>query len=211
MNVIRQFLSFLLLMGLIGFPVSCSNSSKSQSLINSDFNYDEYIPASTDVVISRTQYYNQLQGFWLGQCIANWTGLVTEMDKIGNIGEIKTGDFYTRNDWGKPDQPSIWGEGVPSELSPTINFVFVDEDSIWGADDDTDIEYMYHHLLLSCKTSILTPEQIKDGWLKHIKSEEENYLWVSNQKAYDLMKEGILPPATSLPENNSESEMIDAQ
>ena len=27
------------------------------------------------------------------------TGLVTEMDKIGNIGEIKTGAFYTRDDW----------------------------------------------------------------------------------------------------------------
>jgi hypothetical protein len=38
--------------------------------------------------ISRDQYYDQLYGFWLGQNIANWTGLVTEMDKIGNIGEM---------------------------------------------------------------------------------------------------------------------------
>lgn len=58
------------------------------------------------IFISRDVYKDQLYGFWLGQCIANWTGLVTEMDKIGNIGEIKTGDFYTRNDWGEPDQPS---------------------------------------------------------------------------------------------------------
>ena len=53
------------------------------------------------ISISRDQYYDQLYGFWLGQCIANWTGLVTEMDKIGNIGEIRTGPFYTRHDWGK--------------------------------------------------------------------------------------------------------------
>ena len=51
------------------------------------------------ISISRDTYKDQLHGFWLGQCIANWTGLVTEMDKIGNIGDIKTGDFYTREDW----------------------------------------------------------------------------------------------------------------
>jgi len=161
--------------------------------------------------ISRDTYKDQLYGFWLGQCIANWTGLVTEMDKIGNIGEIKTGDFYTREDWGKPDQPSIWGEGVPSDLSPIIDFVFADPDEIWGADDDTDIEYMYQHLLYTYKSSLLTPEQIRDGWLAHIKPEEENYLWVSNQKAFDLMKTGVLPPETGSPENNEHFEMIDAQ
>nr|WP_321412957.1 ADP-ribosylglycohydrolase family protein [uncultured Allomuricauda sp.] len=165
----------------------------------------------TYITISRDDYYNQLYGFWLGQCIANWTGLVTEMDKIGNIGEIKTGDFYTREDWGQPDQPSIWGEGVPSELSATIDFVFKDTTETWGSDDDTDIEYMYQHLLHENKTSMLTPEQIRDGWLKYIKSDEENYLWVSNQRAFDLMKEGILPPETGNPENNEHYEMIDAQ
>ena len=161
--------------------------------------------------ISRDKYYNQLYGFWLGQCIANWTGLVTEMDKIGNIGDIKTGDFYTRKDWGKPDQPSIWGEGMPSDLSPTIDFVFKDTDEIWGADDDTDIEYMYQHLLYTSDVSILSPQQIRDGWLKHIKPEEENFLWVSNQRAFDLMKEGVLPPKTGSPNNNEHFEMIDAQ
>ena len=163
------------------------------------------------ISISRDKYYNQLYGFWLGQCIANWTGLVTEMDKIGNIGEIKTGDFYTRENWGKPDQPSIWGQGIPSDLSPTIDFVFRDPNEIWGADDDTDIEYMYQHLLLTNETSILTPQQIRNGWIKHIKQEEENFLWVSNQKAFDLMSQGVLPPETGSPKNNEHFEMIDAQ
>ncbi|MDH3795828.1 MAG: ADP-ribosylglycohydrolase family protein, partial [Flavobacteriaceae bacterium] len=125
-----------------------------------------------NIVISREKYYDQLYGFWLGQCIANWTGLVTEMDKIGNIGDIKTGEFYTREDWGKPDQPSIWGEGKPSDISPTIDFVFKNPDEIWGADDDTDIEYMYQHLLYNNKSSLLSPEQIRNGWLKHIIAEE---------------------------------------
>lgn len=173
--------------------------------------YNIYFSRPDDNIISREKYFDRFQGFWLGECIANWTGLVTEMDKIGNIGEIKTGEFYTRDDWGKPDKPSIWGNGTPSALSPTIEFVLKGTDEIWGADDDTDIEYMYQHLMYENKTPILTPQMIKDGWLKHVIPEEENYLWVSNQKAFDLMHEGYLPPSTGRKENNSESDMIDAQ
>ena len=161
-------------------------------------------------IISIPEYKDQLKGFWLGQCIANMTGLVTEMDKIGNIGEIKTGKFYTSNDWGKLDEPNIFSPNQISEYSETIDFVF-EQDGLWPADDDTDIEYMYQDLLLKNKTSFLTPTQIRSGWIKHIKIEEENFLWVSNQKAFDLMKEGVLPPETSDPNLNEHYEMIDAQ
>ena len=161
-------------------------------------------------IISIPEYKDQLKGFWLGQCIANMTGLVTEMDKIGNIGEIKTGKFYTSNDWGKLDEPNIFSPNQISEYSETIDFVF-EQDGVWPADDDTDIEYMYQDLLLKNKTSFLTPTQIRSGWIKHIKIEEENFLWVSNQKAFDLMLEGVLPPETSDPNLNEHYEMIDAQ
>jgi|TARA_B110000263_G_scaffold246391_1_gene257377 hypothetical protein len=180
-----------------------------KSISDQTTNRDEYVSNQNDIIISRADYFNKLEGFWLAQCIANMTGLVTEMDKIGNIGEIKTGNFYTREDWGKPDIPSIFNS-EPSNLSPTIDFVF-EQDGLWPADDDTDIEYMYQELLIKNKTSFLTGEQIKEGWIKHIRSEEENFLWVSNQKAFDLMKEGIIPPETSNPKNNPEYEMIDAQ
>ncbi|NDV61953.1 sulfatase-like hydrolase/transferase [Puniceicoccales bacterium CK1056] len=166
--------------------------------------------AEPNLVVSRSAYAEKLEGFWLGQCIANWTGLVTEMDKIGDAGEYRTGAFYTRDDWGKPDLPSIWSD-KPSELSPVIGFVFRGEDEIWGADDDTDIEYMYQHLLDTNEVSILTAEQIRDGWLKHIRKEEENFLWVSNERAFNLMQEGVLPPHTSDPAINAEYAMIDAQ
>jgi len=49
---------------------------------------------ATVTTISRDSYRDQLYGFWLGQCIANWTGLVTEMYKNG--GEGPHGGFYTR-------------------------------------------------------------------------------------------------------------------
>lgn len=200
----------ILLIGLLAL-FSCAPRRHPEAIINPDFAYKDLHVDVDHVKISRSEYANKLYGFWLGQCIANWTGLVTEMDKVGNIGEVKTGAFYTRNDWGKPDQPSIWGQGVPSNLSPTIDFVFRGQGEVWGADDDTDIEYLYQHLLFTEKTSILTPKQIQTGWLKHIKTEEENFLWVSNQKAFDLMKAGMLSPETGRPENNEHHAMIDAQ
>lgn len=178
--------------------------------------YLPYVSKATDQVISRAEYANKLYGFWLAQCIANWTGLVTEMDKVGNIGATKTGKFYTREDWGTPDLPNIWND-KPSDLSPTIDFVFRGESEIWGADDDTDIEYLYQHLLFTNQTSRLTGKQIQEGWLKHMKHEEENYLWVANQRALELMLDGVVPPATSDPLIAKDTvydnyyEMIDAQ
>ena len=158
--------------------------------------------------IDKKEYLDKLEGFWLGQSIANWTGLITEMDKIGNIGQIKTGKFYTRHNWGGKDETNIWS----SETSNNeINFVFREKGEIWGSDDDTDIEYMYQELLFQSNQTILSPQDIRDGWLKHIKNEEENFLWVSNQKAFDLMNEGLLPPKTSDPRFNEHFDMIDAQ
>ena len=158
--------------------------------------------------IDKEEYTNKLEGFWLGQSIANWTGLITEMDKIGNVGEIKTGNFYTRENWNKNDEPNIWS---PNSEYETIDFVLKKENEIWGSDDDTDIEYMYQELMFQGNETVLSPEDIRNGWIKHIKIEEENFLWVSNQKAFDLMNQGFLPPETSDPEFNEHFDMIDAQ
>lgn len=175
---------------------------------------------TTILTIDKQHYADQMAGFWLGQCIANWTGLVTEMDKIG--GEGLHGQFYTRHDWGRSDLPSIWGQGISSELSETIDWVLVTGETPWGSDDDTDIEYMYQYLLAQYQTSHLSPQQIKSGWLNHIFSDTntpfmnsegqpENFLWVSNQRAHDLMREGILPPQTGDQTLNPHTDMIDAQ
>ncbi|MBN1927402.1 MAG: hypothetical protein JW798_16320 [Prolixibacteraceae bacterium] len=57
--------------------------------------------------ISREKYADQLYGFWLGEYIANWTGLVTEMDKIGNIVEtIKIGAL---TGWDSDNPTATWG------------------------------------------------------------------------------------------------------
>ena len=177
-------------------------------LTDPELEYPAYTPKPTDRILSRSKYMEQLQGFWLTQCIANWTGLITEMDKIEP-------PFYTDENWDGPDERNIWGNFI-STTDTIIEYYFVGNGEAWAADDDTDIEYMYQHLMDVNNVSILTPEQIRDGGLHHIYSNEdapnnENFLWVSNETAYYLMLDGLLPPATSAPDNNSHYEMIDAQ
>ena len=177
-------------------------------LTDPELKYPAYTPKPTDLILSRSKYMEQLQGFWLTQCIANWTGLITEMDKIEP-------PFYTDENWDGPDERNIWGNFI-STTDTIIEYYFVRNGEAWAADDDTDIEYMYQHLMDVNNVSILTPEQIRDGWLHHIYSNEdapnnENFLWVSNETAYYLMLDGLLPPVTSAPDNNSHYEMIDAQ
>jgi hypothetical protein len=138
---------------------------------------------SEDLVLNREDYQDRLRAFWLSQSIANWTGLQTE-------GQRTQIPYYTDEDWNK------------------FGFI-LNQSPWWSADDDTDIEYIYQHALETYETEILTPEQIRDQWLEHI---DGDYIWVSNESAYDLMRdEGLLPPETSLPENNPNWEQIDAQ
>ena len=177
-------------------------------LKDDQLSYPSYTPKPNDHQISRTAYLQKLQGFWLGQSIANWTGLITEMDRI-------TQPFYTDEIWGTPDQENIWGFKAPH--SDNIDFYLGHFSQPWGADDDTDIEYMYQHMLDFNNTSVLTGDQIRWGWLTHIYSNEdapngENFLWVSNERAYYLMKDQqMTPPSTSEPEHNPDFSMIDAQ
>ena len=176
--------------------------------------------AFADLEISRDDYADKMHGFWLGQSIANWTGIVTEMDKVG--GESFThGIFYTRESWGQPNMRNFFAVNT-NHLSETIDWVYRKPNEIWGSDDDTDIEYIYQHLLATHETTRLTGEQIRDGWIAHIYDEKnsplindwgmgENFLWVSNQIVHDLMLAGEVPPATSDPEKNMFYDMIDAQ
>ncbi len=179
--------------------------------------HSQFKASASDLSISRSDYANKLQGFWLAQSFANWTGLITELDK-------DKPPFYTDADWGSADLKTIYGEYMPH--ASHIDFYYVTGNKPWGADDDTDIEYMYQYLFEKNQTSLLSAEQIREGWLTHIYSNEdapllqkfsyskpykENFLWESNERARELMVEGVLPPQTSEPDNNKKSMMIDAQ
>ncbi|MFK8053479.1 MAG: ADP-ribosylglycohydrolase family protein [Woeseiaceae bacterium] len=141
------------------------------------------------VIIDRSTYRDKLRGFWLGSSIANWTGLPTENVKFAP-------PFFTDDDWGT----RIGRDGE------VVNIVL--DNRPWGADDDTDIEYVYQSALERHNTFLLTPEQIAAAWTEHVGLPS---VWVSNLAALGQMQQGVVPPATSLPENNPMWEMIDAQ
>ena len=218
MKLAKLFLYFVVMI----FLSACAENDNTEIANGSTKEKELHRTETTKyIVVSRADYQDKLHGFWLGQSIANWTGLVTEMDKVGTSATMP---FYTDEDWGSKDLPAIWGEGVPH--SDTIDFFFVEKGQPWGADDDTDIEYMYQYLHELYQTSLLTAEQIRTGWLKHTYSEQdaplfkkftdskavqENFLWEANEQARILMAQGMLPPATSEPENNAKYMMIDAQ
>lgn len=141
-------------------------------------------------VLDRADYLDRLEGMWLGQIIANWTGLQTEGLRVAP-------PFFTDADW---------GAAVPG---------FVTLFDPWPADDDTDIEYVYLHLHTQHQTQRLTAEQIHAGWIAHI----NRYIWASNAAAREAIGRGVRPPATSVAQGLihgsswpvEQSLMIDAQ
>jgi hypothetical protein len=140
--------------------------------------------------IDRDVYADRLRAMWLAESIANWTGLRTE-------GLFQEPPFPTDDDWGRN-----LGKGP---------VVFVIEDP-FRADDDTDIEYVYVHLLDELGggnggVTALTGEQIRDGWIKHI----NRFIWVSNERARELMGRGVVPEETGFNGANHWWLMIDAQ
>lgn len=142
--------------------------------------------AQPSLQLNRADYAEHLRGMWLAESIANWTGLNTE----GLRAEPR---FFTDDDW-----------GTNQGQDGLIDFIIQDP---WGADDDTDIEYVYLHLMNQHGTIWLMPQQIADGWREHI----NDYIWVSNAQARSWMDDGVLPPVTGMGFLNSDYLMIDAQ
>lgn len=144
-------------------------------------------------LLHESNYTSRLRAMWRAQCIANWTGLKTEGWGLGQPGY----PFLTDADWGT----------TPPWIGAPLEFVLTQNP--WRADDDTDIEYVYLHLLHNTPpgTLALEPPTIATGWIAHI----NRFIWVSNASARDLMGRGVLPPSTALAAANANRLMIDAQ
>lgn len=175
------------------------------------------VVASASLTIDREDYADRLRGFWAGELLANWTGIRTEHVRPG-WGNPRP--LYTDADWGAYDPLADRGD----HRNGWVDWIFNDppgrdpyiEYNPWWADDDTDLEYMYLYLLSKYDTTMLAPEQIRDGWLDHIDVDNQGnarYLWVSNENAWRLMGESSqVPPHTgmvALARDNAV--MIDAQ
>lgn len=139
-------------------------------------------------LLDKAQYTDQLRASWLAQAIANWTGRRTE-------GLKQFPPFFTDADWGT-------NQGVAGSA---IDFVLFQNP--WLADDDTDIEYIYIHLMDTLGHNKLTPDEIRDGWILHI----NRFIWVANEEARLLMDQGVRPPMTGSASANRFYPRIDAQ
>lgn len=147
--------------------------------------------------VSREDYAERLRGMWLAENVANWTGLLTEFQR-------KRAPFYRDEDWGT-DQGRRLDEGT-SQGRIELNFL-----DPWGADDDTDIEFMYMRAMTEAGTTHLTPSDIRDAWRAHILP--DIYVWVSNAQARNLFDANprVMPPSTGFIAANDQAWMIDAQ
>lgn len=137
--------------------------------------------------LSRADYADRLRAMWLGEAIANWTGIPVEGSRI-------VPPFFTDADWATPNGPPD----------------FITNQNPWKADDDTDIEYVYLHALHALDPSVpprLTGDQIREHWVTHI----NRFIWVSNAQARALMQRNVSPPSTALPGANFHRLAIDAQ
>ncbi|MEI6140910.1 MAG: ADP-ribosylglycohydrolase family protein [Mariniphaga sp.] len=69
-----------------------------------------------------------------------------------------------------------------------------------GAKSDDDNDFELTHLYFMDKENVLMIPytRIAEIW----KANMEKGIWVANLKAYELMKGGMIPPATGIPENN---------
>lgn len=149
-------------------------------------------PGADPVTIDEAVYADRLRAMWMAECIANWTGLKTEACR-------QQPPFLTDADWNT------------QVCNGYLDFNTYSNP--WGADDDTDIEYVYLHALVNASrpggvvATTLTPVEIRDAWTTHI----NRMIWVSNARARALMDRGMLPPATSLAPANRDRLMIDAQ
>lgn len=109
---------------------------------------------------------------------------------------------------------ALWGNftGLPTEFqfiaSPgpdsALNWAV---SNCYVTDDDTSFEYVFLHLMEVYGADTVTYEDMPAEWIYHF----QDYLWVGNLAALDLMKQGVLPPETGRKGINRDAEAIDAQ
>ncbi len=109
---------------------------------------------------------------------------------------------------------ALWGNftGLPTEFK-FIENVGPDSALDWKVsncyvtDDDTSFEYVFLHMMEVYGVDTITYEDMPDEWIYHF----QDYLWVGNLSALELMKKGVKPPETGKKGINPDAEAIDAQ
>ena len=151
-------------------------------------------------IISKADLTDRVLGFWNGQLLGNYIGFPFENLYRDESIPILIERIYTAD----------YDESIPLKIhdSDRRGYIPILARSLGGAfsDDDTDIEFVTLHAVEKHGLDITYPE-ITAAWKTHI----NDYIWVANREARNLMDQGFIAPDTGRKENNKHWFQIDPQ
>ena len=151
-------------------------------------------------VISHDELMDKLSGFWIGQLLGNYIGFPFENNYVEEPIPIFVDRIYTADYDGDPELIINRNDrrGHIPLMAGTLGGAF--------SDDDTDIEFVTLHAVEKYGLDITYPE-ITQMWKTHI----NDYIWVANREARNLMDQGLIAPDTGRKVNNKHWFQIDPQ
>ncbi|MDE0627756.1 MAG: ADP-ribosylglycohydrolase family protein [Bryobacterales bacterium] len=151
-------------------------------------------------VIAHDELMDKLSGFWIGQLLGNYIGFPFENKYVEEPVPILVDRVYTAGYDGDPELMinSRDRRGHIPVLVSALRGAF--------SDDDTDIEFVTLHAVEKYGLDITYPE-ITKMWMTHI----NDYIWVANREARNLMDRGLIAPDTGRRQNNKHWFQIDPQ
>lgn len=151
-------------------------------------------------VITHDELMDKLSGFWIGQLLGNYIGFPFENKYVEEPVPILVDRVYTAGYDGDPELMinSRDRRGHIPVLVSALRGAF--------SDDDTDIEFVTLHAVEKYGLDITYPE-ITKMWMTHI----NDYIWVANREARNLMDRGLIAPDTGRRQNNKHWFQIDPQ
>lgn len=156
--------------------------------------------AAGERVISHAELVDKLSGFWIGQLLGNYMGFPFENKYVDDPVPVLVDRVYTAAYDGDPD--------LEINRRDRRGHIPVLANALRGAfsDDDTDIEFVTLHAVEKYGLDLTYPE-ITQMWMTHI----NDFIWVANREARNLMDQGLIAPDTGRKENNRHWFQIDPQ
>ena len=150
--------------------------------------------------ISHEELIDKISGFWIGQLLGNYIGFPFENNYVEEPIPVLVDHVYTADYEGDPELKINDKDrrGYIPIIAHTLKGAF--------SDDDTDIEFVSLHAVEKYGLDITYPE-ITEMWKTHI----NDYIWVANREARNLMDKGLIAPDTGRKENNKHWFQIDPQ
>lgn len=150
--------------------------------------------------ISHDELIDKLSGFWIGQLLGNYMGFPFENLYVNEPVPVLVDRVYTADYDGDP--------ALKINSKDRRGYVPILANALRGAfsDDDTDIEFITLHAVEKYGLDLTYPE-ITEMWKIHI----NDYIWVANREARNLMDRGLVAPDTGRKQNNKHWFQIDPQ